>query len=199
VRVHPFSARPAQDDPGRMILMVNEAGGFVTDNVEDARFFDPFGAPDPALQAVVTFFQQFEVSARATRAACAALAAEGLFQPIDPQDDALAGLLGLDRARLAALEDAAFLRLRAVGALDLAQAHFVGRAQLGFLRRAEAALASGAVPGADGLRGNTAAAPSPEMTDFLAALAAAQDDAPTDKTDPAPPHAGSAGQSWGQT
>lgn len=184
VRVHPFTARPAAeggDDPARMILLVDESGGFVTDDMRDARFFDPFGAPDPALQAVVDFFRQYEVSARATRAACAALAAAGLFQPLDAADPALAGLFGVDRARLAALDDAAFLRLRAAGALDLAQAHFVGRAQLAFLRRAEAALAAGATPDAGpdaaGLPGNTPAAPAADMSDFLAALAAAQDDA----------------------
>ncbi len=178
VRVHPFTARPAGD---RMILLVDESGGFVTDDMHDARFFDPFGAPDPALQAVVDFFRQYEVSARATRTACAALDDAGLFQPLDPADPALAGLYGVDRARLAALDDAAFLRLRAAGALDLAQAHFVGRAQLAFLRRAEAALAAGATPDAwpdaAGLPGNTPAAPAADVSDFLAALAAAQDDA----------------------
>jgi hypothetical protein len=183
VRVHPFTARPAAggDDPARMILLVDESGGFVTDDMHDARFFDPFGAPDPALQAVVDFFRQYEVSARATRTACAALAEAGLFQPLDAGDPACAGLFGVDRARLAALDDAAFLRLRAAGALDLAQAHFVGRAQLAFLRRAEAALAAGASPGsgpdAAGLTGNTPAAPAADVSDFLAALAAAQDDA----------------------
>lgn len=183
VRVYPFTARPAEgggDDPARMILLVDEAGGFVTDDLKDVRFFDPFGAPDPAVQAVVDFFRQYEVSARATRVACSALAAEGLFAPLDAEDPALAGLLGVDRARLAALDDAAFLRLRAAGGLDLAQAHFVGRAQLAFLRRAEAALAAGATPdlglGA-GLPGNTPTAPAVEVSDFLAALAAAQDDA----------------------
>jgi hypothetical protein len=177
VRVHPFSARPAQDSDARMILLVDEADGFVTDNAHDARFFDPFGALDTSLEPVVTFFQQYEVSSRATRVACAALANEGLFHPLDPQDAGLSGLLGIDRARLSALDDAAYLRLRAAGALELAHAHFIGRTQLAFLRRAEAALAAGATPGMSvGLAGNTGARTSSDVSDFLAALSASQDD-----------------------
>jgi hypothetical protein len=203
VRVHPFSARPATDNSERMVLLVDEAGGFMTDDVHQPRFFDPFGAPDPALEAVVTFFQQFEVSGRATRTACAALQAEGLFEPLDAKDTGLADLFGIDRAALAGLGDAAFLRLRSAGAIDLAQAHFVGSAQLAFLRRAEAALAAGAVPdgaglGLTGLPGNTAAAPSSGLADFLAALAAAEDGGDQDHAAFAPPTIGVTGRNGGQ-
>lgn len=199
LRVHPFTARPAPEDPARMILLVDESDGFVTDNVRDARFFDPFGAADPALEAVVTFFQQFEVSNRATRAACATLQAEGLFQPLAPEDPALKGISGIDRRALSALDDAAFLRLRASGALDLAHAHFVGRAQLDFLRRAEAALAAGATPeAAAGLAGNTVTTPSTGVSDFLAALAAAEDDATQDHAALSPYLTGAAGRNRGQ-
>lgn len=187
MRAYPFNARPAQGDDGRMILLVDEGGGFVTDNPDDQRFFDPFGAPSDALQAVVGFFQHYETSARATRTACAALAAEGLFVPLELAGnpaDLPSGYWMIARERLSALDDAAFLRLRAAGALDLAHAHFVGRIQIDFLRRAEAALANGAVPGAPiaptpgltGNRGNTSYAAEAGLSDFLAALAAAQDD-----------------------
>lgn len=185
LRVYPFSARPAPqqatDAPARLELWLDEASGLVSDNADDLRFFDPYGAPSPALEAVIKFFRQYEKSAAETRSAMQALAAArtpdgaGLFITMRHGETEFPGLLALDRARFEALDDAAFLALRASGALSLAFAHLVSRTQLNWLSRAERALsqagapAPGQAPAQDGDR--TAAG---DISDFLSALASAR-------------------------
>lgn len=192
LRVHPFAAAPTEE-PGRMVLLVDEASGLLTDDPLAERFFDPFGALSPAVQAVVTFFRQYQLSVQATHAAMHALvdartpSGDGIFAPLtgfaDLTEDQAQGLWMIDRASLDALDDAAWIALRASGALGLAQAHLVSRWNLAFLRRAELALASAALTAdagtaADDVRaGNTAAGPAGGVSDFLAALADARDTA----------------------
>lgn len=183
LRAHPFSARPAQD--GRMMLMVDEASGLVTDDPGDERFFAADGQLTPATAAVVEFFRQREGSAGRARAAVARLAELGLLCPFLPQAPAVPaevwrGLWAVNTARFAALDDARFLELRRLGALGLVHAHLVSMTQVQWLLRAEA-LADEEAAGlrAPIVRALPAAAPEPEPTaagvrDFLAALAAAE-------------------------
>ncbi len=180
LRVHPFSARPSDETKtdGRMVLLVNERTGHVTDNPQDERFFDPFGAPAPALEQVVGFFKHYQANARDTCVAIDALtqsaAADGgsLFQPL--QGVGLPDMpepLGISRAHFAALPDADIGALRESGALGLVMAHFISLHQIGWLDRAEKALT----------RGNAAVdthnpvTPAPDVNDFLSALKVSQD------------------------
>ncbi|MCC5961183.1 MAG: SapC family protein [Rhodobacteraceae bacterium] len=185
LRVYPFSARPTaqsdSDTPARMELLFDEGSGLLTDDTRDARFFDPYGAPSKALDAVIAFFRQYETSATDTQTAMQALSqartpdGAGLLTPLRHRDTVLSGLLALDRKAFDALDDASFLQLRAAGAIPLAMAHFVSRMQIDWLARAEHALqqqpdgqAHTALPHASG--GTTGA----DISDFLSALATAQ-------------------------
>lgn len=180
LRVHPFSARPAGG--GRMMLMVDEDSGLVTDSPGDEPFFDASGAPSPPVAELVEFFRQREASARRSRAAAEGLAALGLLAPFRPEGaeappDSWDGLQVIDRARFDAVEDSAHLELRRLGAVALAHAHFVSMAQVPWLLRAEAARDAEAA----GLRRAPEVAPPATgpgdagLEDFFAALAADRD------------------------
>lgn len=197
VRVHPFSAASAGD--GRLMLMIDEASGLVTDRPDDEPFFAEDGGLAPATAELVDFFRQREASALRARQAAARLRELGLMVPFAPAVEAPAGawdgLWRIDRDRYDALEDARWLELRRLGAVELAQAHFVSLAQVPWLARAEAVRDEEAA----GLRRPAAAAgigsalgaagqPSPSergVEDFLAALAAS-----TAAEAPAPGRAG---------
>lgn len=154
LRVHPFSARVSDggQNDNRMVLLVDESTGHVTDDPNHERFFDPFGMPTPALEQVVSFFKQYEANRRDTDIAMAALirlrTADGdsLFQPLQglagqgPVAQEGADLLGLSRSHFATLPDATIGALRDTGALGLVMAHFVSLHQIGWLDRAEKAL-----------------------------------------------------------
>lgn len=170
IRVHPFSARAAGE--GRMMLMVDESSGLLTEDPADELFFGPDGTPAPALAELVGFFREREASALRTSAACARLGALDLLVPFvpagagDAPETAWQGLAVVDRARFEALGDEAWLELRRLGGLGLVHAHFVSLAQVPWLLRAEA------------VRDGEAAAPpkvpapsGPDVSEFLAALA----------------------------
>ncbi|MGY6704512.1 SapC family protein [Roseinatronobacter sp.] len=183
LRVYPFSARPApQDDatgPPRMELLIDEGSGLISDDANDARFFDPYGAPSKALDAVIGFFRHYETSATATRTAMQALTqartpdGASLFTPLRHGDTVQQGLLALDRAAFDALGDDSFLHLRAAGAIPLAMAHFISRTQLDWLGRAERALAQQPDP-PNTAQDSAAGSAKPDIADFLSALAIAQ-------------------------
>lgn len=139
LRVYPFAATEAAN--GRMVLLIDEASGLVTDHPGDERFFTPQGRPAPSLDAVVDFFKRRTVSARETRTACAALDALHLFQPFAPLPDMTAaqceGLYMLDSARVAALSEANILILHRARALLLMHAYFVAHDHCRWLQGAE--------------------------------------------------------------
>lgn len=182
LRVHPFTARPAAQQEGdgapRMELLVDESTGLITEDSTAQRFFDPLGAPSKPLEKVVSFFQHYGASTRATRAATQALAnartsdGKGLFRPLTHRDQAVPGLLGLDRAAFDALDDNSFLKLRAAGALPLALAHFIARTHLDWLDRAERALSQKTLT--EAARTAPQSSAEDDVSGFLAALASAQ-------------------------
>lgn len=181
LRVHPFSARPAGD--GKMMLMVDEQSGLVTDDPSDNAFFGPDGRPAPVTSGLVEFFRQREGSAGRARVAVARLAELGLLIPFAPEApgvpaEAWAGLWAVNRDRYEALDDDRYLELRRLGAIALVQAHLVSMAQLPWMQRAEALRDEEAA----GLRAATKSGPVVQppsgpadgVRDFLAAMAAAQ-------------------------
>lgn len=139
LRVYPFTAAEAAD--GRMVLLIDEASGLVTDHPGDERFFTPQGRLDPSLDAVVDFFRRRTASALETRTACAALDALHLFRPFAPLPDMTAaqceGLYMLDSARVAALSETNILTLHRARALLLMHAHFVAHGHCRWLQSAE--------------------------------------------------------------
>lgn len=138
LRVHPFAAAPGAER--RLVLLVDESTGHVTDDPGDEPFFaDATGTPAPALDGVIEFLRAQHASALATRAACDALRdCPGLIVPLALPEAAgdLTGLCMADPARLAALDGDALTRLHRLGALRLAHAQRVSMANAGWLARA---------------------------------------------------------------
>lgn len=184
LRVYPFAAR-ATGDGAQMTLLVDEGGAHVTEDVRHERFFNPLGAPSPALEKVVAFFRSYAAFAESTAAAVEALRGHpGLMVPLatpDLTETQAAGLWALDRAVFDGLDDAAFLALRPSGALALAHAHFVGVQQIGWLRRAEEGRALAASRGGIASSAPADAAAGPDVSDFLAAMGLGSDDARDDE------------------
>jgi hypothetical protein len=95
------------------------------------KFFEADGGLSAAVKAIFKVLQQIEQSRAATATAVATLADAGLIQPwqltvkIGEQQYAPQGLHRVDEAKLASLDDAAFLKLRKSGALVLAYAHLL--------------------------------------------------------------------------
>lgn len=153
LRVHPFTAAPGAE--GRLVLLVDESTGHVTDDPGDEPFFaDATGTPAPALDGVIDFLRAQHGSALATRAACDALRdCPGLIVPLALPEAGgdLRGLCVADPARLAALDGEALCRLHRLGALRLAHAQRVSLGNAGWLARAAQAetRAVGTVPPAD--------------------------------------------------
>ena len=179
LRVHPFSARSAGD--GRMVLLVDEGSGLVTEAIGGGDgaepFFDADGNPAKATSDLVDFFREREGSALNARRAVARLAALDLLRPFAPAkprvpEGTWEGLLAVDRDRWAQLDDATHLELRRLGAVGLVHAHLVSMAQVAWLQQAEALR--------DGAQGAGQPAPPQEgprgIDDFLAALSEARDD-----------------------
>ena len=182
LRVHPFSAE--ETDGGRMTLLVDEASGLITEAPEHERFFTDEGAPAPALEEVVAFFRRHAASARAGRAACAALAGRGLLSPfVPPEGIAMPDAeryLALDRARFEALDDDDVLAMHRAGALGVAHAHLISLAHLRFLAHVERR----AAVSADRIPAPTAAPAAQErLAGFLDALADARADENTVELD----------------
>lgn len=182
LRVHPFAAR-ATGTGAQMALLVDEASGHLTDDVKAERFFDPLGAPSPALETVIGFFRSYAAFAERTAAAVAALRGlPGLMVPFAASGLTAAqtqGLWMLDRTVFDALDDASMLGLRPSGALALAHAHFVALRQVAWLRKAEEARELAASRrDAIASPGHGDATAGRDMTDFLAAMGLGGDDVP---------------------
>lgn len=172
LRAYPFTARPA-DGGGEMALMVDEAGGLVTDDPADEPFFATDGAVSPALDQVLTFFRTRAQSARVTRTACRALVCADLLTPLPRlagmTDDDAAGLLTVETASLNALGPDRLPALWKSGALRLACAHRISLSHADWIARvARAAALSGPT------RKNPVPAQNAALSDFLDALSAAR-------------------------
>ncbi len=143
LRGHPFRlVQPAGDGP--MVLCVDEDSGLLTEAGGPGEpFFAADGTPAPAVAQILDFLGQVEASRAATARAAAALAEAGAIEPWPVTltgaagEQAVTGLHRIAEARLNALEDEAFLKLRAAGALPLAYAQLLSMAQMaGFERLA---------------------------------------------------------------
>lgn len=170
LRAHPFTAVPTGSGD-EMALMVDEGSGLVTDDARDEPFFDADGTPSDALGQVIAFFRTRALSERRTRAACAALQDAGLLGGLPPltgmgQTDA-DGLSTVLPEALEAVPDSALPGLWHSGALHLAQAHRLSLHHAGWMARAlGAGRAAHAAP---------PDAPDTRLSDFLSAVADAQD------------------------
>ncbi len=171
LRAHPFSA-VAHGAEGKMMLLVDEESGLVTDDPRDEPFFAPDGALSESLQKVLNFLDERAASARRTRVACQGLRDAGVLTGLTPgagmTEDEAAGLLSVDPDRLASLPDSDLPGMMHSGALRLAHAQLVALEHFARVSRA----------GRTAPRRAAERAPKPGAEDslsgFLSALAEAQ-------------------------
>ena len=126
LRSYPF--RLLRTEGGdKMTLCIDEDSGMIVDaDVDTQKFFEEDGSPSAAVKATLNFLQQVEQNRSLTDLAVAALAEAGLIGPwpltvsVDNQPQTVNGLHRVDEAKLNALDDESFLKLRKSGALPLA-------------------------------------------------------------------------------
>jgi hypothetical protein len=140
LRGYPFRLVKPQDRE-ESVLCIDEASGLVVEAGQGETFFDEDGQASKALRDVLDLLSQVERSRMATQTAVDALAAAGLVQawPLNiqqgEQNVPVTGLYRIDEAALNALENEAFLTLRALGALPVVYAQLISMNQLAVLQQ----------------------------------------------------------------
>ncbi|MFZ3181659.1 MAG: SapC family protein [Methylocystis silviterrae] len=126
LRGYPFGLLRMEDSE-KAALCIDESSGLVVDaDGETQKFFEDDGSPSEAIKAILNFLQQVEQNRTVTDLAVAALAEAGLMAPwpltvsVDNQPRTVNGFYRVEEAKLNALDDESFLKLRKSGALPLA-------------------------------------------------------------------------------
>lgn len=135
LRGHPFYL--AQQGSDRYVVAVDESAAALSEDPQKGEaLFDDQGKPTQALQRLIDFFGQLARNRVLTDRAAQALAQAGVLDewPLtldlgNTQPRRLAGLYQVNEARLNALDPGDLQRLRDTGALALAYAQVMSRAQ----------------------------------------------------------------------
>lgn len=129
-------------DSDELVLCVDEESGLVVDGTAGGEeFFDKDGNASAVLKPAFEFLVQFERERKALEQPVAALAEAGVIQPwqiklgTDKDAKPITGLYAVNEPALTALPDEAFLKLRKVAALTLADAQMVSMGNLGLFER----------------------------------------------------------------
>lgn len=141
IRRYPFIAgeAPAAGDGSelRMVLRIDASAPHLSEDGDGAPLFTPDGEPGPVLERAQKMLQDLQSSVLRTKQAVAALDAEGLLVARDvrimlPGRNAilLKGFRLLNEQKFLALDGAALVRLRDVGALMLVHAHLQSQVNL---------------------------------------------------------------------
>jgi hypothetical protein len=140
LRGYPFRLVPVKDRD-ESVLVIDEDSGLIGtgSGFEEAEaLFTSDGQPTTAVSQTLDFLKQIEINRQVTARAVAALAAEGLIEdwPItvkgeDGADRNIQGLKRIGEAKLNALDNDAFLRLRHAGALPVAYAQLLSTQNIG--------------------------------------------------------------------
>jgi len=121
-RGHPFILAEVQ---GQTVLCVDESCGLISDTGGES-FFNADGQVFPSVSKVLAFLQAVKQNHNATQSGVDALAEAGVLAEwpikigLEGETIQLTGLYRIDEARLAALNDSAFLGLRKTLALAIA-------------------------------------------------------------------------------
>jgi hypothetical protein len=129
-------------DSDELVLCVDEESGLVVDGTAGGEeFFDKDGNASAVLKPAFEFLVQFERERKAMEQPVAALAEAGVIQPwqiklgTDKDAKPITGLYAVNEPALTALPDEAFLKLRKVAALTLADVQLVSMGNLGLFER----------------------------------------------------------------
>ncbi|MEA3638310.1 MAG: SapC family protein [Lamprobacter sp.] len=143
LRAHPFSLRAAKAEQATLYVLEADphlVDARTTDPQQAARLFDDQGQPTAALTSLLDFFKAQYGSKQQLQRQLAALDERGLLVPWELRVERvgqapavrLTGLHKVDEATVNALDDSAYLELRALGVLPLLHAHWLS---LGLVRR----------------------------------------------------------------
>jgi len=144
-RCYPFKAlQRTGESPGtepKLTVCVDEASGAIGDDPGGKALFEADGTPAQSVREMVTFLTALERSQQVTQLATDALAEAALLAPwplkaakgVAP----IGGVYRIDESLLAALDDAAFLKLRKAGALAVAYAQLLSMPRLERLAQLE--------------------------------------------------------------
>ena len=127
LRLYPFALGWGGPERKDASLLVDEAQ---LSEQEGEPLFGPDGTEGPVKRALDQLVA-FDMLAAETAGLVAALAAQGLLEPLDGTQERMSTV---SEAKLKALPDEAFLELRRSGALALAYAQLFSRGRLGALR-----------------------------------------------------------------
>jgi hypothetical protein len=137
LRSYPFVLVRSEGEE-KATLCIDESSGLIVEAGEETqKFFDEDGSPSSAVKEIMNFLQQLEHNRTVTDLAVAILAEQGLIVPwsltvsIDNQQRPIDGLHRIDEAKLNALDDESFLKLRKSGALPLAYMQLLSMGRLG--------------------------------------------------------------------
>jgi hypothetical protein len=126
LRAYPFRLARVEGEKDPVLCIDEDSGLIVGAEDQTEQFFAPDGGPSAAIQLVWRFLMEIEASRTQTELAISALAGAGVIQPwllninIAGQEKAIKGLYRVDEAKLNALDDESFLKLRKSSALPLA-------------------------------------------------------------------------------
>lgn len=137
LRSHPFRLLRSMDQPGKMLLCVDEESDCVGENVNGEPLFDASGNPVEAVMEVLRFLETFELQRRMTDEAVGALNDSKLISPWaisvvapDRPKESVDGVYRIDEKALNQLADDAFLKLRALRALPIAYVQLLTMQQI---------------------------------------------------------------------
>ena len=131
LRGYPFALVRVKDAEKLALCVDEDSGLIVAADEATEKFFEVDGSPSATVKTVIQLLQEVEQNRALTAMAVAALAEAGLIVPwpltakIGDQQVTPQGLHRVDEAKLNALDDAAFLKLRKSSALGLAYAHLI--------------------------------------------------------------------------
>jgi len=144
LRTYPFSLARIEGRQ-QIILCIDEDSGRVVDagvNADVTKFFDEQGNPSAATRAMLDYLQQVESNRLATDLAVAGLADAHVLEPwpLAVQDEkkqevSVQGLFRINEPALNALDDQAYLKLRKLGALGIAQAQLISMQAIAVFRQ----------------------------------------------------------------
>lgn len=141
LRGYPFALLAPSQGAEPVLCIREDAQVGAADESGMTAFFGEDGEPSEQLRGILDFLAKVQRNARATQTAVDALAAEDCLEPwplktrVGDEDVPVEGLFRVNEAALNALDDAAFLRLRAAGALPVAYGQMLSMQQLATLQR----------------------------------------------------------------
>jgi hypothetical protein len=151
LRSYPFVLAPSHT--GDLVLCIVESSGLIVDSLEAQPFFEPDGSLHPRTREVMETLVVYEREKAASQQAANELDGAGLVKPWEimvpgPSGPRrVEGLLQVDEAAFAALDDAAFLSLRRNGGLTMAYCQMLSMQNLSVLvERAQVAQAQAPAP-----------------------------------------------------